>query len=191
MVSVVITGFGAFTPLGSDAASTWENLLAGKTNITTLTEDWAEELPVRFAAKAIADPLNYLDRVTSRRLDRCSQFALIAGLEAWQDAGLAENNLVDPSRLCVSVGIGIAGLQSLLANWDIQKNGRPRNVSPFTVPMLMANAPAANLALQLQATGSVHAPVSACASGNEAISVGLDQLLLDRCDVAVVGGSEA
>ncbi|MGM3052534.1 beta-ketoacyl synthase N-terminal-like domain-containing protein, partial [Bacillus cereus group sp. BC306] len=80
---------------------------------------------------------------------------------------------------------------SLLGNWDIQKEKGLRRVSPFTIPMLMANAPAANLGLKLGAAAAVHAPVSACASSNEAISLGLDQIRLGRCDIAVVGGSEA
>ena len=104
--TVVITGFGAFTPLGTDAPSTWEAMLAGKSGVHTLAQPWAADLPVTFAAEAAGDPVERLDRVAARRLDRSSQLALAAGLEAWSDAGLGlgEDNTVDPYRLLVSVG---------------------------------------------------------------------------------------
>lgn len=191
-MTIVITGFGAFTPLGTDAPSTWEALLAGRSGASALEAAWAQDLPVRFAAQAMSDPAQYLDRVESRRLDRCSQLAIVAALEAWADAGLGlgEDNPIDPQRLAVCIGTGIGGLHSLLQNWDTQKEKGLRRVSPFTIPMLMANAPAANVGLKLGAAAAVHAPVSACASSNEAISLGLDQILLGRCDIAVVGGAE-
>ncbi len=192
MTDVVITGFGAFTPLGADAPSTWQAMLAGRSGVHTLPYDWAQSLPVTFAAEASWDLSERIDRVAARRLDRSSQLAMVAGLEAWADAGLGldDNNIIDPDRLAVCVGTGIGGLHSLLGNWDVQKERGPRRVSPFTIPMLMANAPAANLGLKFGAAAGVHAPVSACASSNEAISLGLDQIRLGRCDIAVVGGSE-
>ncbi|MDO5083952.1 MAG: beta-ketoacyl-[acyl-carrier-protein] synthase family protein [Arachnia propionica] len=192
MTEVVITGFGAITPLGTDAPSTWEAMLAGRSGAHTLPYEWAKSLPVTFAAEVLGDPTERLDRVAARRLDRASQLAMAAGLEAWADAGLGlgEENPIDPERLSVCVGTGIGGLHTIIANWDVQKEKGPRRVSPFTIPMLMANAPAANLGLAFGAAAAVHAPVSACASSNEAISLGLDQIRLGRCDIAVVGGSE-
>lgn len=192
MMDVVITGFGAFTPLGADASSTWAAMLAGQSGVHTLPYDWAQSLPVTFAAEATGDLSDKIDRVSARKLDRSSQLAMAAGLEAWADAGLGlgEDNPTDPDRLAVCVGTGIGGLHSLLGNWDVQKEKGPRRVSPFTIPMLMANAPAANLGLRFGAASGVHAPVSACASSNEAISLGLDQIRLGRCDIAVVGGAE-
>ncbi|RRD06957.1 beta-ketoacyl-[acyl-carrier-protein] synthase family protein [Arachnia propionica] len=192
MTEVVITGFGAITPLGTDAPSTWEAMLAGRSGAHTLPYEWAQSLPVTFAAEVLGDPTERLDRVAARRLDRASQLAMAAGLEAWADAGLGlgEENPIDPERLSVCVGTGIGGLHTIIANWDVQKEKGPRRVSPFTIPMLMANAPAANLGLAFGAAAAVHAPVSACASSNEAISLGLDQIRLGRCDIAVVGGSE-
>jgi 3-oxoacyl-[acyl-carrier-protein] synthase II len=89
------------------------------------------------------------------------------------------------------VASGIGGLHSLLNNWDAQRDKGYRRVSPFTIPMLMANAPAANVGLAVHAKAGVHTPVSACASSNEAISLALDQLRLGRSDIAVVGGTEA
>nr|WP_300144084.1 beta-ketoacyl-[acyl-carrier-protein] synthase II [Propionicimonas sp.] len=193
MTEIVITGLGATTPLGGDLASTWAGLLAGKSGVRAITEEWAEELPVKIAAYVAVDPAEVIDRVKARRLDRSTQLALIAAQEAWQDAGFDwnEGDQVDPSRLSVSVASGIGGLHSLLNNWDAQRDKGYRRVSPFTIPMLMANAPAANVGLAVHAKAGVHTPVSACASSNEAISLALDQLRLGRSDIAVVGGTEA
>ncbi len=193
MTDIVITGIGAFTPLGADAPTTWEGLLAGRNGVAPLTEDWAADLPVRFAAHTAADPLEHLDRVAARRLDRSAQLALIAGLEAWRDAGLGlgDDNPVDHERLGVTCASGIGGLQTTLFQWDIQKEKGPRRVSPFTVPMLMANAPAANLGLRIGARAGVHTPVSACASSNEAIALAVDMMRLGRADIVLAGGTEA
>ena len=193
MTEIVITGLGATTPLGGDLASTWAGLLAGRSGVRRITEDWADDLPVKIAAYVKVDPSEIIDRVKARRLDRSTQLALIAAREAWEDAGFtweAEDE-VDPQRLSVSLASGIGGLHSLLNNWDNQRDKGYRRVSPFTIPMLMANAPAANVGLAVHAKAGVHTPVSACASSNEAISLALDQLRLGRADMAVVGGTEA
>ena len=195
MTEIVITGLGATTPLGGDLATTWSNMLAGKSGVRRITEEWAEELPVKIAAYVAQDPAEVIDRVKARRLDRSTQLALIAAQEAWQDAGLDwdadEGSQVDSRRLIVSLASGIGGLHSLLNNWDAHRDKGYRRVSPFTIPMLMANAPAANVGLQVHAKAGVHTPVSACASSNEAIALALDQLRLGRADIAVVGGTEA
>ena len=88
MTEIVITGLGATTPLGGDLATTWSNMLAGKSGVRRITEEWAEELPVKIAAYVAQDPSEVIDRVKARRLDRSTQLALIAAQEAWQDAGL-------------------------------------------------------------------------------------------------------
>lgn len=193
MTEIVITGLGATTPLGGDLASTWAGLLAGRSGVRAITEAWAEELPVKIAAYVKVDPSEVIDRVKARRLDRSTQLALIAAQEAWEDAGFTweATDEVDPHRLSVSLASGIGGLHSLLNNWDAHRDKGYRRVSPFTIPMLMANAPAANVGLAVHAKAGVHTPVSACASSNEAISLALDQLRLGRSDIAVVGGTEA
>lgn len=193
MTTIVITGFGATTPLGGDAPSTWDGLLAGRSGVRLLEEEWAAELPSRIAAHVAVEPSEVIDRVEARRLDRSSQLALVAAMEAWRDAGLGlgEENTLDRDRLGVVCGTGIGGLHSLLGNWDVYNDKGYRRVSPFTIPMLMANAPAANIGLKVGARAGIHTPVSACASSNEAISQGVDMLRLGRADVAVVGGSEA
>lgn len=193
MTDVVITGFGVISPLGDDAATTWQALLAGRSGVRQIEAEWAQELPVRIAGQVNADLSQWISRVDARRMDRVSQLALIAAQQAWTDAGFGfdEENQTDPERLGVSVGTGIGGLVTTLDQWDVQQEKGVRRVSPFTVPMLMANAPAAHVGLMVNAKAGVHAPVSACASSNEAIALGCNMLKLGEADVALVGGSEA
>jgi len=185
---VVVTGLGATTPLGADVASTWTALLAGKSGVRLLTEDWRELLPVHFAARVATEPADQMERVEMRRLDRSEQFALIASREAWKDAGSPD---LDKERLGVVIASGIGGVITLLDQFDNLKEKGARGVSPHTVPMLMPNGPAANVGLELQAKAGVHTPVSACASGAEAIGYALEMIRSNRADVIVSGGVEA
>jgi 3-oxoacyl-[acyl-carrier-protein] synthase II len=185
---VVVTGLGATTPLGGDLPSTWRGLLDGESGAVVLADDWAADLPVRIAAPAAVDPASLLPSVQLRQLDRSQQFALIAAREAWADAGAPE---ADPARLGVVVSSGVGGLTTLLDQYDVLRSRGARRVSPFTVPMIMPNGPAATVALELSARAGAHAPVSACASGAEAIALGLEMIRADRADVVVCGGTEA
>ncbi|MFF4651998.1 beta-ketoacyl-ACP synthase II [Streptomyces sp. NPDC001380] len=194
--TVVVTGVGAFTPLGGDAASTWEALLAGRSGVDVLTEEWAAELPVRIAARAAVDPGEVLPRPVARKLDRSAQFALIAAKEAWADAGFDApatdaSSTVDPDRLGTVVASGIGGVTTLLDQYDVLKEKGVRRVSPHTVPMLMPNSPAANVGLEIGARAGVHTPVSACASGAEAIGYAIEMIRSGRADIVVAGGTEA
>jgi 3-oxoacyl-[acyl-carrier-protein] synthase II len=190
---VVVTGIGATTPLGGDAASTWEAMLDGRSGVRRIEADWADDLPVKIAAPVLVDPSAVLDRVEARRLDRSAQLAVIAAMEAWADAGfgLKEDNPVERERLGVAIATGIGGLNTLLGQWDVQKEKGARRVSPLAIPMLMANASSANVSLRIGAQAFAHTPVSACASSNESIAVALDMMRLGRADVVVVGGTES
>jgi len=185
---VVVTGLGATTPLGADVDSTWAALIAGKSGVRLLTEEWRELLPVHFAARVQTEPADQMERVEMRRLDRSEQFALVASREAWKDAGTPD---VDKERLGVVIASGIGGVITLLDQFDNLKEKGARGVSPHTVPMLMPNGPAANVGLELQAKAGVHTPVSACASGAEAIGYALEMIRSDRADIIVSGGVEA
>lgn len=185
---VVVTGLGATTPLGGDVASTWAGLIEGRSGISTLTDEWAATLPARLAARVAVEPLTVLERVEARTLDRSQQLALIAGREAWAHAGAPD---IDKTRLGVVFATGIGGLTTLLNAYDVLKESGPRRVSPHTVPMLMPNGPAVTVGLEVGAQAGVHAPVSACASGAEAISYGLQMIRSGRADVVVCGGTEA
>ncbi|WP_308126236.1 beta-ketoacyl-[acyl-carrier-protein] synthase family protein [Nonomuraea ceibae] len=183
-----VTGLGATTPLGGDVASTWAAMLAGRSGAALVEEEWAAGLPVRIAARMSVDPAEVLGRVPARRLDRCQQAALVAAREAWADAGAPE---VEPERLAVVIGTGVGGVLTLLAQDDLMEASGPRKVSPYTVPMLMPNAAAAVVSIELGARAGAYTPVSACASGAEAIAMGLDLIRLGRADVVVAGGAEA
>ena len=192
--AVVVTGLGATTPLGGDVASYWDALLAGRSGVVALTQDWAADLSVRIAAPMAVDPAEVLPRVQARRLDRCQQAAIVAAREAWADAGFtgrSDEVGLDPARVAVVVGTGIGGITSLLGQYDILLDKGPGRVSPLLVPMNMPNGPAAYIGLEVGARAGVHTTVSACASGAEAIALGLDLIQLGRADVVVVGGTEA
>ncbi|MFI0723890.1 beta-ketoacyl-ACP synthase II [Streptomyces sp. NPDC021224] len=193
--TVVVTGIGATTPLGGDSASTWEALLAGRSGVRLLEQDWAAELPVRIAAQIAVEPAEVLPRPLARKLDRSAQFALIAAREAWADAGYTakagEDEKVDPDRLGAVIASGIGGVTTLLGQYDVLKEQGVRKVSPHTVPMLMPNSPAANVGIEVNARAGVHTPVSACASGAEAIGYAVEMIRTGRADVVVAGGTEA
>jgi len=187
-VSVVVTGVGATTPLGGDAASTWSAMLAGTSGVRRITEDWVNPLPVKIAAPAAADPAAEVGRVQARRLDRCEQFALVAAREAWADAG---SPTVDPWRLGVAVTSGIGGIGSTIAGYDTMRERGWDRMSPYTVPMLMPNGAAGWISIEFGARAGAHALVSACASGAETIGYGIDMIRSGRADVVVAGGAEA
>jgi 3-oxoacyl-[acyl-carrier-protein] synthase II len=188
-VDVVVTGLGATTPLGGDVASTWDAMVAGRSGVGPLTQEWAAQLPVRIAAELAVEPSEVLERVRLRRLDRSEALALIAAQQAWADSGL--EGAVDQERLAVSFGSGIGGATTLLNQDDILEQSGPRRVSPHTVPMLMPNGPAAYVGLEFGARAGVRAMASACATGAEALALGLDLIRLGRADVVVAGSTEA
>jgi 3-oxoacyl-[acyl-carrier-protein] synthase II len=187
---VVVTGLGTTSPVGGDVSSTWDALVKGQSGVRHLDDPWAEDLPVKIGGRIAVEPTEVLERVKARRLDRSSQFAMVAAMQAWADCGL-EGSDIDGDRVGVAMASGIGGVITLLENYDALKEKGPRRVSPLAVPMLMPNAPAANISLYVGARAAVNTPVSACASGNEGISLALDQIRLGRADVVLAGGTEA
>jgi 3-oxoacyl-[acyl-carrier-protein] synthase II len=190
MTKVAITGLGMTTPLGGDVPSTWEAALDGRSGVRTMDNDWVERygLEVSFAGQVVVRPEEVLTRPEMKRMDPSAQMAIIATREAWADAGSPE---VDPDRLGASVASGIGGVWTLLNAWDTLKEKGAARVLPLTVPMLMPNSPAANVELEIGARAGAHAPVSACASGGEAIATAYRMILDGRADVVVAGGTEA
>jgi 3-oxoacyl-[acyl-carrier-protein] synthase II len=187
---VVVTGLGTTSPVGGDVASTWQAMLSGTSGVRRLTDEWVDQLPVKIGGRVAVEPSEVLERVKARRLDRSSQFAMVAAEQAWADAGLEDSGL-EPERLGVALASGIGGVTTLLDNYDTLLEKGARRVSPLAVPMLMPNAPAANVSLKYGARAAVHAPTSACASGNEAIAMAIDLIRLGRADVVMAGGTEA
>ncbi|WP_432521489.1 beta-ketoacyl-[acyl-carrier-protein] synthase family protein [Kineococcus sp. SYSU DK006] len=187
---VVVTGMGATTPIGGDVRSSWEAALAGRSGARPITDDWIHEheLPVTFAAQAAVRADTVLDRREVKRLDPSQQFAVIAAREAWADAGTPE---VDPLRLASVVATGIGGIWTLMSAYDTLREKGARRVLPLTVPMLMANGPTASISLEFGARAGAHTPVSACASGAEALAYGFDLIRSGRADMVIAGGTEA
>ncbi len=184
--AVAITGLGALTPLGPDVPAFEEGLLNARSGVHLLEGPEFADLPARLAATV--DLTDRLERVEARTLDRVQQVALVAAREAWAHAGTPD---VDPERLAVVVGSGIGGALTILGQDAVLREKGPRRVSPHLVPMLMPNGPAATVGLELGARAGVHCPVSACASGAEALAYALDLLRSGRADVVVAGGAEA
>ena len=188
MTDVVITGLGMTTPVGGDVASSWSALLAGTSGISTIDAEWIAEQPSRIAGQMAVDPTDVLEKVESRKLDRSQQAAVIASREAWQHAGAPE---VDPDRLGTVIATGIGGVTSLLNAYDTLNERGWSRVSPHMVTMIMPNGPAAVVGLEIGARAGVHTPVSACASGAEAIAYAARMIQSGRADVVVAGGTEA
>ena len=187
---VVVTGIGATTPVGGTAQQSWENLLAGKSGINSLSQEWVEQyqLPVTFAGEAFQPAAEVLAPHEAKRLDPSSQFALISAREAFADAGSPE---IDPLRMSVDFATGIGGVWTLLDAFDTLKERGPRRVMPMTVPMLMPNGPAAAVGMHFGAKAGVHTAVSACASGNESIANAFHRVKSGSVDLAIAGGAEA
>jgi 3-oxoacyl-[acyl-carrier-protein] synthase II len=189
-IRVLVTGVGAVTPVGDDAQSSWEALLAGRSGVTRLDDrfEWMEALPVKIGAMVLTDPGERLERIEARNMDRSVRLAMLAFREAWADAGAPE---CERERLATVIGTGIGGIVTLLDQYDIFKEKGARRVSPFTIPMMMPNGPAATIALEVGARAGTRTPVSACGSGSEAISMALDLLRTGRVDVIVAGSTES
>src|SRR5262249_18980923 len=132
---VVITGLGTTNPVGGDVPTTWDALVKGQSGVRHLDDPWVENLPVKIAGRIAVEPTEGLERVKARRLDRSSQFAMVAAMEAWKDSGLEGADL-DTDRLGVAMASGIGGVTTLLSNYDTLLEKGPRRVSPLAVPML-------------------------------------------------------
>jgi 3-oxoacyl-[acyl-carrier-protein] synthase II len=190
MVEVVVTGIGATSPLGGTALESWSALLAGSSGVRSLDDDWVaqHEIPVTFAAEVAVKAEDVLERREVKRLDPSAQLALISAREAWADSGLEG---IDPERILVDYATGIGGLWTLLDAWDTLREKGPRRVLPMTIPMLMPNAAAAAVSMELEARAGARTVVSACASGTESIANAYEHLQLGLADVVVAGGTES
>ncbi|MDQ0145731.1 MULTISPECIES: beta-ketoacyl-[acyl-carrier-protein] synthase family protein [Pseudarthrobacter] len=184
----VVTGAGTINPLGSTVKETWEALLDGRSGITALDQDWAEQLPVQMAGQVTADLSEHLSTREMKRMDRCGQLALVAAREAWTQAGSPD---VDPERFAVVIGSAYGGLGSTIEQDRALNQSGPRKVSPHTLTRLMVNGPAAWVSIDLGARGGARTPVSACASGAEAIVQAAELIRSGAADVVIAGGVDA
>ncbi|WP_319433162.1 3-oxoacyl-ACP synthase KasB [Mycobacterium sp. RTGN5] len=186
---VVVTGVAMTTALASDAEGTWKRLLDGQSGIRLLEDEFVEmyDLPVRIGGHLLEEFDGELTRVELRRMSYLQKMATVISRRAWQSAGSPE---VDSTRLMVSLGTGIGSTEELLFAYEAMRAKGLRAVSPLAVQMYMPNAAAAAVGLELKAKAGVITPVSACASGSEAIAQAWRQIVLGEADIAVCGGVE-
>ncbi|MGW2816215.1 beta-ketoacyl-[acyl-carrier-protein] synthase family protein [Streptomyces sp. NPDC001415] len=192
---VVVTGLGAVSPLGGDVPGLWQGLLEGRSGVSVVEGPGFDGLPVRLAARAAVDPAELLPRTEVRRMNRSTQFALLAAREAWRDAGLDLAGTVAsglrPARTGVSIGTIIGGAPVMVESRLTLIARGPRAVSPYTTPMTVPSASAARISKDLDIRGEARTFVSACASGTEAIGQAIDAIRAGRVDLVVAGGTEA
>lgn len=188
---VVVTGLGAITPLGNTVHEYWEAIKAGKNGIGPITHFDASNHPTRIAGEVKGfDPAKYVDAKEARRMDRFTQFAVAAAKMALEDSGftITEENAC---RVGVLVGSGIGGVETWEVNdYNLLKYG-PRRVSPFFVPMLIANMASGVIAIQTGAKGPNMAVVTACATASHSIGEAWHIIRRGDADVMLAGGSEA
>ncbi|SBS78873.1 3-oxoacyl-(acyl-carrier-protein) synthase 2 [uncultured Mycobacterium sp.] len=187
--NVVVTGVAMTTALASDAEGTWKRLLDGQSGIRRLEDEFVEmyDLPVRIGGHLLEEFDGELTRVELRRMSYLQKMATVISRRAWLSAGSPE---VDSKRLMVALGTGIGSSEELLFAYEAMRAKGLRAVSPLAVQMYMPNAAAAAVGLELKARAGVITPVSACASGSEAIAQAWRQIVLGEADIAICGGVE-
>jgi len=188
---VVITGLGCVTALAESAGGLFAALCEGKSGISTIESFDVSEYPVRFGGEVKNfDVTKYIDRRESKRMDRFTQFAIVAAIQAVNDSGL-DFSKEDAFRSGVIVGTGIGGISEIEEQHIRLLNKSPRQLSPFTVPRLMANAAGGNIAIRYGLQGPNFSVVSACASGSHAIGEAFCNIISGRSDIMITGGTEA
>ena len=189
---VVVTGMGALTPVGNDVASTWRALNSGASGAANITKFDATTWPVRFACELKGfDPLQYMDRKEAKRADWYAQYAIAASVQAMKDAGLENGSLGDPDRVGVILGSGIGGLKSFEEQHDVYRERGQSKISPFFIPMFIADIAAGLVSMRFNAKGPNYATVSACATSAHAIGDAFRTIQYGDADVVITGGSEA
>ena len=189
---VVVTGLGMITPVGNDVATTWRALTEGKSGAGPITKFDASNFPVRFACEVKGfDPLRAMDRKEAKRADLYTQYAVSAAVEAMADAGLSPGNGYDVDRTGVILGSGIGGLKSFEEQHDIYRERGPSKISPFFIPMFIADIAAGIVSMRFNAKGPNYATVSACATSAHAIGDAFRTIQYGDADIMITGGSEA
>jgi 3-oxoacyl-[acyl-carrier-protein] synthase II len=187
---VVITGIGAVTPLGNDAETTWERLLAGESGAGPITQFDSTDYTVHFACEVKDfEPSNWIEKKQARRMDRFAQLILAAARQAEQDSGVDVH--ADGDRVGASIATGIGGLKSFQDCYDTLKERGPDRVNPFAIPCIIPNMGAGWVSMELGTRGPLSSECTACAASNMAIGQGLDDIRLGRAEVMFCGGTES
>ncbi len=188
---VVVTGIGTLSPLGLDMATTWANLIAGKSGIDYITLCDREPLETKFAGEVKGfDPVNYIDRKEARRMDRFAQLSVAASQQAVKQSGLK----IEPSNqgdIAVIIGSGIGGLTTLFEQTKVMLERGPSKVSPFLAPMMISDMAAAQVSIVLGIKGLNLCTTSACSSSADAIGIAYEMIKRGESEAALAGGSEA
>ena len=188
---VAVTGVGAISPVGLDSNESWNSIKNGKLGISKITSFDSSNLAVHIAAEVKGFlPEEKLGKKDSRRLDRFSQFACVASMEAFDMSGLDAESL-DMTRFSSIVGSGVGGIMTLSDQFDVFFNKGPERISPFLIPMMLPDMASGNVSMKLGLKGINYSPVSACATGTDAIGQAFDLIVKGDIDYAVAGGSEA
>jgi 3-oxoacyl-[acyl-carrier-protein] synthase II len=189
--NVVITGLGAVTPIGNTAPAFWQALIAGRSGIGPITRFDPSRIPTRIAGEVKNfKPEPFMDVKEARRSDLFVQYAAAAAQEAIQDAGL-DKTPFEPDRVGAIVGTGIGGISTLETQHRNMLEKGPSRISPFFIPMMIANMASGFISIRWNLKGPNLATVSACSSGANAIGDALDTIRENRADVMVCGGAEA
>jgi 3-oxoacyl-[acyl-carrier-protein] synthase II len=188
---VVVTGLGAVTPVGSDVATSWHALQSGKSGASMITKFDASSFPVQFACEVKGfDPLRTMDRKEAKRADLYTQYAVAAAVEAMTDAGLVSGGY-EVDRTGVIIGSGIGGLKSFEEQHDIYRERGASKISPFFIPMFIADIAAGVVSMRFNARGPNYATVSACSTSAHAIGDAFRTIQYGDADVMITGGAEA
>ncbi|MFK4567974.1 beta-ketoacyl-ACP synthase II [Enterococcus sp. UD-01] len=191
MKRVVITGMGAITPLGNTVKEYWQNLVNGTIGIGKITKFDSESTGVHLAGEVKDfDPSGVLERKEQKRMDLFSQYGIAAATQAWQMSGL-ENETIDPKRFGVIVGSGIGGMTTLQDQVRVMDKKGANRVTPFFVPMVIANMASGNISIKLGAKGPSQTIVTACASATNAIGEAFRTIKYGLADIMITGGTEA
>jgi 3-oxoacyl-[acyl-carrier-protein] synthase II len=189
---VVVTGMGTITPVGNDVATTWASLIEGKSGTAPITKFDASNFPVRFAAEVKGfNPLDYMERKEAKRADHYTQYAVAGARQAMTHAGLVERNGMDPDRIGVIIGSGIGGLKSFEEQHDVYRERGVGKISPFFIPMFIADIAAGIVSMMFNAKGPNYATVSACATSAHAIGDAFRTIQYGDADIMITGGAEA
>jgi 3-oxoacyl-[acyl-carrier-protein] synthase II len=188
---VVVTGMGTVNPLGNNVQDSWKRIKAGENGIGRITRFDVADFPSKIAGE-VKDfaPEKVMESKDARRMDRFTQYAMAAGVEAMAQAGLGAGQ-VDPERFAVIVGNGIGGIETLESALHRLVDRGPKGVHPLFVPMMIMNEVASNIAIRFQANGPCFCVVTACASSNDAMGDAWRLIREGRVDVAIAGGTEA
>jgi 3-oxoacyl-[acyl-carrier-protein] synthase II len=189
---VVVTGLGAVTPIGNDVATTWRAMQDGVSGAAPITKFDPASFPVKFACELKGfDPLRSMERKEAKRADPYAQYAVAAAVEAMTDAGLGNGTGYDVDRLGVIVGSGIGGLKSFEEQHDTYRERGASKISPFFIPMFIADIAAGVVSMRFNARGPNYATVSACSTSAHAIGDAFRTIQYGDADVMICGGSEA